>query len=178
MQRRFALSIPRRKLILASLFFGVVAVGFGVAAATNDRGLIINGAIRLGVGGATVFYGVLAGVSAAFPALALVAVVRSLRVHLEIVIDDETVTVPGPVLRPASRTVRLDDIRAVTVHRISGQEFAYVHHTRGKLSFARDVLGGRAFEEVCTILAAHANGAAPLPVAKVRHASAPDAAER
>jgi len=53
------------------VFFAVCALVIAEEAATNDRGLILEGIFRFSPHGATVFYWVLAGLSALFVLAAL-----------------------------------------------------------------------------------------------------------
>ena len=81
-------------MALAGLFFAGCGVVLGKIALENDRGLILNGIIRLDAGDATMFYWVLTAACAAFVAFALGGVVRGMGAPGEVVLDRTAISAP------------------------------------------------------------------------------------
>ncbi len=76
--KEYDYKINMSKMIWPVLLFGAAAVFLFREAMTNDRGLIINGIITLDTGGATIFFYVLAGLSAGFVLLGILIGLSSL----------------------------------------------------------------------------------------------------
>jgi hypothetical protein len=144
---------PRWTLtIFGSLFFGVCAAFFVHSALTADRGVDINGIVELGVGGARVFYWVLAFLSACFVVVAIAAAVFYRGGTRAIVLDDDAIALPGPMWRPAPRRIAYADIVSLQRQDISGQTLLQIVHRGGKAGIARSLTGDTAFDEIVAAL--------------------------
>jgi len=141
---------PRIIIMLgASLFFAAIGAMFTKEALTNDRGLIINGIITLGPGGATIFYWVMAGASALFVLGGLWGIIIGLTTDRRLTITETGIRAPKGGYSRQYVAIRFSDILNVTMQSVNKQRFLTVHHTNGKLSIAQSMLPGKeAFEEV------------------------------
>jgi len=74
--------------------FAAAAVFFAFKLDT-DRGLIIDGIIHLGVGGARIFYGVLGAFSIAFVVAGIIGVTRMRGGRLAVELGEDSITMPG-----------------------------------------------------------------------------------
>lgn len=93
--KEFNYSIRPGKMIFPALFFGACAALFFFKAFNNDRGMIINGIIKLNEGQGTVFYYVLAGLSCLFVLGAIAAIINGLRVKQKLIIYSDGMELPG-----------------------------------------------------------------------------------
>jgi hypothetical protein len=148
--------------------FAAAAVFFAFRLDT-DRGLIINGLIHLGVGGARIFYGVLGLFSLAFVVLGIFGIMSMRGGRLAIELGEETISMPGAPLRPRPREFRYAEISSATLRVINKHEFLTLVDARGKSSLARTHVGDAAFETIVAHVAARVPAPrAQLPVAKLR----------
>jgi hypothetical protein len=85
-----------------------------------------------------------------------------------VVIDDETVTLPGWLFSPRPRTFRLDALREVRVVRRGPQRYLRVVHAGGKRSINRTLAGDATFDEATRILMAKVSPRRELPRARAR----------
>jgi hypothetical protein len=83
-----------------------------------------------------------------------------------IVIDDDTVTLPGWLLRPRALTLRFDDIREVRVVRRGPQRYLRVVHAGGRRSISRTLAGDATFDEAARLLMARVSPMHELPRAR------------
>jgi hypothetical protein len=145
---------PRpRTMLLVILFFGTVAGVMGNAALGNDRGLIINGIIKLETHGATIFYWWVAGLGAAFVLLGLVMLVVGLTSTARLRLTPTELSAPSRGFGRTSTTVPLADIQGLRVHAVNNQHFLDITHRNGSLTILRSCLPSTAaFDEVCEAL--------------------------
>jgi hypothetical protein len=92
--KEFNYSIRPGKMILPLLMFSACAALFFFKAFNNDRGLIINGIIKLNEGQGTVFYYVIAGLSCLFVMAAIAAIINGLRVKQKLIICSDGLDLP------------------------------------------------------------------------------------
>ena len=92
--KEFNYSISPVKMLLPLLMFGASAGVFFHEAATNYRGLIINGVIKLDTQGGTIFYYVMAGLSCLFVLGAIAGIVNGLTVKQKLVIYNDGLGIP------------------------------------------------------------------------------------
>ena len=138
---------------LAAAFFGVCGLVMGNSALTTDRGLIIDGLIRLDTGGATVFYWVIAGLSAAMTLGGILGLVRGLTSDQKLILSETQLRVPKSGLSNTLVSVNYGDIQGMTVTRVKSQVFLVIHHIRGKVTITASMLPNRAaFDEVHRVL--------------------------
>mgnify|MGYP000261042794 CR=1 FL=1 len=87
-ETRFAYKPKTHVMLLAAVFFLVATAVLIYAGATNDRGLILNRIFEMDAQGATTFFYVLAGLSAAMTAGGVFGLVMSAREPKFVVLDD------------------------------------------------------------------------------------------
>jgi hypothetical protein len=141
-------------IVFVATFFALCAVVLGYAAVDNDRGLIIDGIIAFGAGGATVFYWVLTVLSAGFVVIAAFLAFHRTTFHQRLVFGPEAMTVPASRWSRAEKEIAYRDIASLSKAAVSSQRFLYVKHSGGKYTIAIAMLpSAAAFEEVCDLLA-------------------------
>jgi len=140
-------------MLLASAFFAGVAAVMAHAAMTNDRGLILNGIIRLSPQGATNFYWCIAGLGAAFVVVGLPLFVMGLTSKACIRLTATELSMPRSAFSRTTRVVSLAQIQGTDVHAVNGQRFLTVLLADGEVSIAQSMLpNAAAFEEICAAL--------------------------
>jgi hypothetical protein len=127
-------------MIAGILFFGACGAGLGLEALTNDRGLFLNGIIRLGVEGATWFYWVIAAVCAAFVVAALGALVSSVGNPMSVLLTSQEISAPRNGFSRKRITVALPDIVDVRVQTMERHRFLNIYHRTGKLTIIQSLL--------------------------------------
>lgn len=129
------------------LFFGAGAVVLGEKAWTNDRGLILNG-IPFSEFGATVFYWVLAGVSALFVPLAVWILFATL-VHgvPDVVLTAESISFPVGIRVKRAFVLPLRDIENISQTEVSGQRFLMLKTAAKKHHIALNWLESKEAEQ-------------------------------
>lgn len=142
-------------MALSGLFFAGCGVVLTKVALGNDRGLIINGIIRLETRDATTFYWVLTAACVAFVVFALVGVVRGMGAPGQVVLDRTAISAPKGALNGEVVTVPLLSITDVRIMEVKSQKMLIILHPGGKLTIQRSMLPTREdFEEVVEQLAA------------------------
>ena len=142
-----------RTMLLVMLFFGAVAGVMANAALGNDRGLIINGIIRLETHGATIFYWCVAGIGAAFVLLGLVMFVVGLTSKGRLRLTPTELSAPKRAFGGANAAIPLSQIQGIHVYAVRDQHFLDVTHSGGTLTILRSCLPSTAaFDEVCGAL--------------------------
>ena len=132
---------PRRwSILLAGLFFAGCGVFAWKDAVGNDRGLVIDGVIHLGVGAATAFYWVIVAVCVAFALVALVSVLRSFGPTREVTLRPDAVEAPRTGWSQHSIVVPYASITAVEEQQVRSHRFLILRHTHGKLTIAGSML--------------------------------------
>jgi hypothetical protein len=121
-------------LVLAVLFFGAGALFMRHLAVTNDRGLVINGIITLGVGGAKIFYWSLAGVCAAFVVAGIFFGIPQIFIPRNVILEPDAITVPGWGLSKKHYRIPWKEIEAVV--RSSHQKYVFVRIIHGGRKYA------------------------------------------
>lgn len=146
-----------RVMLLASIFFGAVALFMGREAMVNDRGLIINGLIHLEPSGATTFYWCIAAIGAAFVAIGLPAFFVGLLSSHRVVLTGTDISAPKYEFSRKATTVNLSDIRSQSVQVVQQHRFLNIYHVNGKLTISESFLPSEAaFEELCAAIAKRA----------------------
>ena len=153
MTRRYPIRPKTSTLVFVALFFGAGAIFFFWQALNNKRGLVLEGVIHLDPGQARVFYGVFCALSLGFVALAAVTWITYSGRSPEVVIDDATITTPGPLWRPdALRTVAFADITSVREQSMNRQHFLTLITPKQKISIVKSHLPDGAFEEIAALV--------------------------
>ncbi len=140
-------------MAFATLFFGVCsAIGYN-SAATNDRGLIIDGAVTLDTGQATIFFWCLFGAAVAMSLGGLFVMVQGMISTQTVSMDDKALRMPKSGLSHRIVTIPYGDIVKMTVIQIKSQRFLTIEYAGGKVSISRSMLPTNAtFEKVCNVL--------------------------
>ena len=140
-------------MLLSSLFFAACGAGMAYAALTNDRGLIINGIITLSESGATVFFWVIAAVSAVFVLGGTWGIIVGLTSDRRLTITENGIRAPKSGYSKQYVTINFPDIFKVSMQTMNKQRFITLHHRTGRLSIAQSMLPDKeAFEEVVRIV--------------------------
>jgi hypothetical protein len=165
MQHASILDFPYRPRVLPMvfvvLFFGVCAAVGVHAAASNDRGLIINGVIQLEEAGAACFWWGLAAVSPAFVAAGCVGIWTGLFGKQRLRITESERIVPRPLaFGRAPERVALRAITGLELQEIQRQRFWVAAHAAGKVTIGRSMLpDDQAFERIRELLVERAGRA-------------------
>ena len=144
--------------MLGVIFFGAIAVYAGYSALANERGLIINGLVQLEREGATTFHWVMAAVSAAFVAVALPAFLLGLFSSHRVTLTADEISAPKYAFSREATTVKLSDIKDLTVQVVQNHRFLNIEHPGGKLTINDSFLPDKsAFDKLCSAIAERAN---------------------
>jgi hypothetical protein len=141
--RRFTYNPQWAVIAACALFFGAIAALMVYKALHNERGLIINGIITLGPAGATVFYWVMAGLSALFVISAFLLIVRRAANPQVLEFTDEAVLLPYGFLQPRVSRIPYAEIKRVWEVKVSGQTFLYLATGGQKFSIMASLLPDR-----------------------------------
>lgn len=129
--REFAYRPQWGVLIASGLICGIGGYFFQAEAASNDRGLIINGIIELSTSGATTFYLVFSWLLFALVTPVAFLLIARLLNPQTLVLADDGLYLPK---RPWSREptlIRYGDIRGVLAYEINGQQLLDITHAGG-----------------------------------------------
>jgi len=154
---------------MAILFFAACAALFVYLAATNDRGLVINGIIHLDIDSARIFYVVLAALSFGMVAMGAFSMIRLGSGTLHVDIDDDSITLPGKPTRPRPHRFMFAEIQRAWISRVSSQVFLTIQDAHAKSWLVKSHLADGEFDEIVALVASHVPPPrAELPVAKLR----------
>jgi hypothetical protein len=147
---------PRKTaLVLGALIFAPCTALFVHNGMTNDRGLIIDGIIHLGVNGATIFYWVFAALSAGFVAVAVLSLLASLGKSLSIELTDQFLYAPRGIFAHEPLSIPLHEITEMKVQTVQSQRFLTIKYLGGKISIGQTMLPKNSdFDALCAALAA------------------------
>jgi len=151
---RFAYKPKSLTMALAAGFFLVCAVVLFLRAADNDRGLILNHIIEMDQGSTTLFFYVLAGLSALMAAGGVFGFVTSLRGEKFVVLDEAGVEFPGNV---GQKPVRIPyaSISRLEPGGVNRQRWLYIHHSGGRHAIMGSLLSNKAqLDEIAELIAA------------------------
>jgi hypothetical protein len=167
MQHRYRLR-PRWRLVFSIAFFALCTGVLWYQGAHTRRGMFIEG-IHLGRGQAQIFFGVLAALSLGMVVFGTAGVVRLARGKLEVVIDDDGITMPGTLFRPRPRRLAWTDITSARVQKVSRQTFLSLAAPNAKAWLPKAHVTDAAFDEIVTIVGQRIPPPrTELPVAKIR----------
>ncbi len=142
---------PRLPMMLfCMLFFGSCAAFMGHRAANNDVGLILNGVLEFGVDGATIFYWVVAGVSAAFVMVAAVALMAASMKSRYVSLTADAIQVSPTLWSNKQRTIAYADATDVARRNVAGQESLIIQAPNTKIEIAQILTGKEELEEITT----------------------------
>ncbi|HYH79130.1 MAG TPA: hypothetical protein VEX86_05015 [Longimicrobium sp.] len=144
-----------RTILVAMAFFGVCAAVMAHAAVTNDRGLIINGVISLGVDGGTRFYWGVAATAALFVAAGALGLRAGRSNPMVVRLTPTHFSAPKHAFVKEPTSIPLSNVNDIAVTTIHKQRLLTVYHPNGTLSVAQSMLpSSAAFEELHALLAA------------------------
>jgi hypothetical protein len=136
------------------LFFGACSVWGYHMAASNDRGLIIDGLISLDTGQATVFHWGIFAAAAMMALLGLLALVKGMTSTHALVMDETAIRFPKWGLGDRIVTIRYRDIMAMSILQVKSTRMLMIQYTGGKASIGQGMLPSPAiFDKVCDTLA-------------------------
>ena len=115
-------------LVMGILFFGGGSIWLAQRALSNDRGLILNGALHLGIQGATIFYGILAMGSGGLAALAVLGLISSMMTKKVIRMTATEIHIPQGLFKKRIREVPFSEIAHVKKYQQYGQRFLELVH--------------------------------------------------
>jgi hypothetical protein len=147
---------PRWSTIaLGVVFFGFCTAFFVREAVNNDRGVIINGIIELGRGGATALYWVLASLSGGFVVAAAFLAVLRMTSRQRLSFGATSARVPASRWSSDVKEIAYRDIVSLSDTTTSGQRFLNVVQAESTYTIVASMLPSDAeFEEVRELLAA------------------------
>lgn len=136
------------------LFFAVCAVALWNEASTNDRGVVIEDAIELGVTGATRLYWGMCAASVGFVAMAIVLGVQRVTRQQFVRLGEAAVSLPLSAWSKEQVEIPYGNIQKLTLQRVNRQRFLHLHVAGGP---RRTIVAGKlpskaAFEEVLAFL--------------------------
>jgi uncharacterized membrane protein YdbT with pleckstrin-like domain len=138
-----------RTMFVGIAFFGVAAAVLANTAATNDRGLILDGIITLGVEGATRFYGSLAFAAVLFAVAAALGLKAGRSNPRFVRLTATEISAPKNVFSRQPTVVPLDRIQGIDVQEIKKQRMLNIYHAQGSLTVVQSMLPGpAAFDEL------------------------------
>jgi hypothetical protein len=141
-------------LIGGGLLCAIGAVFMGHEAMTNDKGLIIDYVIRLGVEGATAFYWFIAGCMGFGAGLLLVYLVRRFTNPGVLVLDVQGISLPYMF---AERRVPYASITSLQEYETSSQTMLYIRTREGKVVLHKNWLpDGQTYDAIKSFLASRA----------------------
>ncbi len=147
------------------LLFGACGVWGYQMATTNDRGLVVDGLIRLDVGLATVFLWGIFIAAVAMTVVGLLAVVKGMTSTHSLVMDDTTIRFPKWGLGNRIVTIRYADIVAMNILKVKSTRMLMIKYAGGSASIGQGMLPSPdIFNKVCDTLAERVESA--------RHAAA------
>lgn len=138
------------KVMLGMLFFLLCCAFFAHMGLTNQDRLTIDG-IPLTVNGTTIFYWVLAALSAAFVLVGFMALMTAMRNETVLRVDDKTIEIPALMFRKGG-TLRYEDIRQMTWTRNRNLDLLTLHTDGEKFYVSATMLPKGAFAEVYEVL--------------------------
>lgn len=148
------LSYPYRpkplSVVFAIVLFGLAAFVMGDAAQTNDRGLVVNGLIRLGRGEATIFYGAMAALSVALVVLIVAVFLRGQFFPQRVTLTANELAAPHSRFAMAPTVLRLYDIQHMSIGVIRRKRALQLVHPWGTLCLHESWLPSESdFDTLC-----------------------------
>lgn len=151
---RFSYRPRVSNMLLAGGLFAIAAAYLGHRAYFNDRGLILNGVIKLGVEGATVFYGALATVAALIALVAAVLTLSGLVRGPQILFAGDHLSIPQGLFGAKYTTVPFRELWQISPHKVGSQEMLIVRTLSGSHTLLKSHFRSEAdYSEVISRLA-------------------------
>ncbi len=155
MERHYEYRQKWSAIVLGVLFFGACAAVLAAKAQGNDRGLIINGIFEFSAGAATIFYWVLAALSAGFVLIAACLAIVRLTSRRRIVLTESSLVVPrSRWWSTEEMVIPFGSIREVSASQVTGQRFLKIVHQGGKFTLVGTMLPKKDdFDEIQALVA-------------------------
>jgi len=142
-------------MIVCGLLFGGAGYFFANEAINNDRGVIIDNVITLDTGGATIFYWILAGLSAGFVLIAIAAMLRTYLSPKVLRLEIDSLSLPHGFLHRQISRIHYSSIDRISETEVSGQKFLYLHTRDKRYSLVRSMLpSDQIYKEIRDFLSA------------------------
>ena len=140
--------------VLIIALSGTAAAVLAYIAATNDRGLILNGIIEFSENGATIFYWCLAGAAVLFIVFGSIILVKGITSKKEVIATQEDIAAPKSGVSNKIITISYSEIIDLDIQKVQGQRFLTIFYSEGKLSIPQSMLPNKkAFEELADFVA-------------------------
>jgi len=156
---------PRWRVILAcAMFFGAGSAFMAYKATHNTVGLIIDGIIRLGPAGATVFYWVISAFGAGFVFLAILLLARCIVSHKVLEVGTKTLLLPYGRFQRQTARIDYSAIQGFSEVKVSGQQFLYVNADGRRYTIAASLFPDHdSYQAVRDFLISRAPNQPPVP---------------
>ena len=152
---------PRWSVIVGgALFFSACFFVLRSQAASNNRGLVINGLIELSPANATRFYVSLCWLSFGFVAISIFLLMVRLTNAQKLRLTNDGLHAPKRAWSRQPMFIAYTDVLSMETVRVSRQTFLKIVHSRGKLNVAGSMLESQdAFDQFGDALAQRVNAA-------------------
>jgi hypothetical protein len=126
-EKRLRYSLSAVQFIAAVLFFGLGGLFMAYKAATNHRGLVIDGIIHFSPDGASTFDFIISAVSFAFVGFAIFYVLPQMFISRTIILGRDTITLPGGGFDKSHYRVTPAEIVSAKLTVIRGRRFLKIY---------------------------------------------------
>ncbi len=158
LERQYAYRPGSMPVVFGTVFFGLGTLFLGAEAWHNERGLVIERIIELGLKVATAFYWVCCGCCGGAWAFFMFLAWHQTVVKQRLVFGATAMRVPASRWSAEEKEIAYRDISAIAEAQFSGQRFLYVIHSSGKFIITSAWLPSKAaFDEIYKLLAAKIN---------------------
>jgi len=148
--------------ILGVLFFGFCACFMAQVAINNEGGLVINHVIHFSTQGATVFYWIIAALSAVFVIGAIWALLIGLGKHREIIIYEKYMSCPKSGISKKIVKINFDEVIDIDIQEVQRTVMLVIKYKGGSLTIANSMLPNKkAFDELVDTIVARCNWEKP-----------------
>ena len=135
-------------IMLCILFFGACAAVLGWKAATNDRGMILNGIFTFSEEGASIFYWILSALSLGFVLIGILLTIQRAMGSVDLEITSSAIRIPHGFIKKTTSEVNLKDVTGFSETEVQGQRFFYLYTPGKKYCLNRALMPSKeAYEE-------------------------------
>lgn len=169
-EQRYLYHINIGKRWLAVGFFIICGLFLANVAQNTDRGLIIDGLIRLNIQQARLFYWGMTAVSVGIALYGVFGIIVAPQGPRYVRLTADSIVAPKSYASPADVKISYDRIAKLEMQEVNKQRFLVIFHAGGKLNIAQATMPSKArFEELCHALAARVQAArTPVPDSRLR----------
>jgi len=163
MERDYKYQSTWKGTLMGVLFFVPCTIVLACKASLNDRGVILSGLIELSPFQATLFYWLLATLSAGFVVLGGIMALELLFIQRRLTLSDRSLIIPATLFTEA-KTLFYSDILSLSPQSIGNQRLLTIVHRQGKFHVQDSMLPQpRDFDEICDVLAQQVAKCAAVP---------------